>query len=86
MGLVDLWCRRARANVVTDDYLYTEYQPVRSTTAVRRALRSCEDPLQRVNRFDDPRWRGPLDVGRSTRRSRAPAGERATPGVLMAPV
>jgi len=27
MGLVDLWCRRARANVVTDDYLYTEYQP-----------------------------------------------------------
>jgi arylsulfatase A-like enzyme len=74
--------------VVTDDYLYTEYQPGTVHDGSEGELYVLgEDPLQRVNRFDDPA----MAAVRSTLADRLVAhvrrpGERATPGVLMAPV
>ena len=74
--------------VVTDDYLYTEYQPGSVHDGSEGELYVLgEDPLQRVNRFDDPA----MAAVRSTLADRLVAhvrrpGERATPGVLMAPV
>jgi len=73
--------------VVTDDYLYTEYQPGSVHDGSEGELYVLgEDPLQRVNRFDDPA----MAAVRSTLADRLVAhvrrpGERATPGVLMAP-
>jgi arylsulfatase A-like enzyme len=74
--------------VVTDDYLYTEYQPGTVHDGSEGELYVLsEDPLQRDNRFDDPAMvsvRATL-AERLEDHERRP-GERATPGVLMAPV
>jgi arylsulfatase A-like enzyme len=74
--------------VVTDDYLYTEYQAGTVHDGSEGELYVLsDDPLQRVNRFDDPAMasiRATL-AERLAAHERRP-GERATPGVLMAPV
>jgi len=75
-------------SVLTRDYLYTEYLPGTMHDGSEGELYDlADDPLQRVNRIDDP---GYVEV-RSTlsERLRVHAnrpGERATPGVLVAPV
>jgi len=75
-------------SVVTQDYLYTEYLPGTMHDGSEGELYDlADDPLQRVNRFGDSRY---ADV-RSTLSERLRdhanrPGERATPGVLVAPV
>jgi hypothetical protein len=74
--------------VVTNDYLYTEYQPGTVHDGSEGELYVLsDDPLQRVNRFDDPATvsvRASLAEQLAAHESRP--GDRATPGVLMAPV
>jgi arylsulfatase A-like enzyme len=75
-------------SVVTEDYLYTEYRPGTMHDGSEGELYDLrEDPLQRANRFDDPS----LSAERTLLAERLRAheerpGERATPGVLVAPV
>ncbi|HEY5111255.1 MAG TPA: sulfatase-like hydrolase/transferase [Acidimicrobiales bacterium] len=75
-------------SILTRDYLYTEYLPGTMHDGSEGELYDlADDPLQRVNRFEDP---GYASV-RSTLSERLAAhanrpGERATPGVLVAPV
>jgi arylsulfatase A-like enzyme len=75
-------------SIVTDDYLYTEYQPGTVHDGSEGELYVLgDDPLQRVNRFDDPAMaaaRATLSEQLALHEDRP--GERATPGVLMAPV
>ncbi len=75
-------------SVVTSDYLYTEYLPGTMHDGSEGELYDLsDDPLQRVNRFDDPAMtnvRATLSEGLRAHEDRP--GERATPGVLMAPV
>src|SRR5487761_1920317 len=74
--------------VLTGDHLYTEYQPGTVHDGSEGELYVLgEDPLQRVNRFADPA----LAAVRADLHERLVAheerpGERATPGVLVAPV
>jgi arylsulfatase A-like enzyme len=74
--------------VVTKHHLYTEYLPGTLHDGSEGELYVLsEDPLQRANRFDDPALasvRREL-AERLVAHERRP-GERATPGVLMAPV
>ena len=75
-------------SVVTNDHLYTEYQSGTVHDGSEGELYALgEDPLQRVNRFDDPQYattRAALSEQLRAHEDRP--GERATPGVLMAPV
>lgn len=81
---VDVHVRTA----VTSEYLYTEYGPGAMHDGTEGELYDLrEDPLQRVNRFEDPA----LAAERSSLSSllhdhETRPGERATPGVLVAPV
>jgi arylsulfatase A-like enzyme len=74
--------------VVTRQYLFTRYQPGTTHDGSEGELYDLvDDPVQRVNRFDDPAMasvRATL-TERLDDHERRP-GERATPGVLMAPV
>ena len=61
--------------VVTGDHLYTEYQPGTVHDGGEGELYDLsDDPLQRVNRFEDPAMsiRAGL-IGRTTRRARTPS-------------
>jgi arylsulfatase A-like enzyme len=75
-------------SVVTASHLYSEYQPGTLHDGSEGELYDlADDPLQRVNRFSDPAF---LDT-RATLHERLLAheerpGERAEPGVVMAPV
>jgi hypothetical protein len=75
-------------SLTTRDYLYTEYLPGTMHDGSEGELYDlADDPLQRVNRFADPGYAGV----KSTLSERLAAqanrpGERATPGVLVAPV
>jgi arylsulfatase A-like enzyme len=75
-------------SVVTAEHLYTEYQPGTLHDGTEGELYLLDDdPRQRVNRFDDPA----LASVRRTLSERLAAheerpGERATPGILVAPV
>lgn len=75
-------------SVLTDAHLYTEYLPGTMHDGSEGELYDLkDDPLQRVNRFDDPAYA----TARATLHERLTAhadrpGERALPGVLMAPV
>jgi hypothetical protein len=74
--------------VLTREFLYSEYGPGTLHEGTEGELYDLsDDPLQRVNRFDDPAYFS----ARATLHERLIAheerpGERATPGVLMAPV
>lgn len=74
--------------VVTKEHLYTEYQPGTLHEGNEGELYAMgEDPLQRHNRFADPT----VTDARATLRERLidhdeRPGERAAPGVLVAPV
>lgn len=74
--------------VVTAEHLYTEYGAGTMHDEGEGELYVlADDPLQRVNRFDDPA----LAAVRATLADRLDdherrPGERATPGVLVAPV
>jgi arylsulfatase A-like enzyme len=75
-------------SVVTNDHLYTEYQSGTVHDGSEGELYALhEDPLQRVNRFGDPAYastRAALSERLVAHEDRP--GDRATPGVLMAPV
>ena len=75
-------------SVVTRDHLYTEYQPGTLHDGTEGELYVlADDPLQRVNRFDDPALAGERAVlSERLRAHQNRPGERAEPGVLMAPV
>lgn len=74
--------------VLTHEFLYSEYGPGTLHEGTEGELYDLsDDPLQRVNRFEDPAYFS----ARATLHERLIAheerpGERATPGVLMAPV
>jgi arylsulfatase A-like enzyme len=74
--------------IVTRDYLYSEYLPGTMHDGSEGELYDLsDDPLQRLNRFDDPSHR----AVRATLAERlmlheSRPGERATPGALVAPV
>ncbi len=75
-------------SVVTTEHLYTEYRPGTMHDGSEGELYDlADDPLQHVNRFNDPAYA----AARATLHERLSAhedrpGERATPGVLVAPV
>jgi hypothetical protein len=75
-------------SIMTRDYLYTEYLPGTMHDGSEGELYDlADDPLQRVNRFEDSGYAGV----RATLSERLKAhaqrpGDRATPGVLVAPV
>jgi len=75
-------------SVVTATHLYTEYRSGTMHDGSEGELYDLvDDPLQRVNRFDDPALAGV----RATLAERLCAhedrpGERAVPGEVMAPV
>ena len=75
-------------SVVTERYLLTRYQPGTSHDGTEGELYDMsDDPLQRVNRFDDPAYqavRAELEERLAAHEHRE--GERAAPGVVMAPV
>jgi arylsulfatase A-like enzyme len=74
--------------ILTHDHLYTEYQPGTVHDGSEGELYVLtDDPLQRANRFDDPAMVGVRAAlaERLGDHERRP-GERAAPGVLMAPV
>ena len=75
-------------SVLTSEHLYTEYQPGTAHDGTEGELYALgDDPLQRVNRFDDPALAGvrvTLHERLDDHESRP--GERAVPGVLLAPV
>ncbi|HUX03599.1 MAG TPA: sulfatase-like hydrolase/transferase [Acidimicrobiales bacterium] len=75
-------------SLVTTEYLYTEYQAGTMHHGDEGELYALgEDPLQRVNRFDDPAMApARASLSEQLRRHRDRSGERAEPGVLMAPV
>ena len=75
-------------SLVTEGYLYTEYRAGTMHDGSEGELYDlADDPQQRVNRFDDPS----LEVVRRDLAERLMAheqrpGDRATPGILTAPV
>ncbi|HUV57393.1 MAG TPA: sulfatase-like hydrolase/transferase [Acidimicrobiales bacterium] len=74
--------------VVTKKHLYTEYRPGTMHTGTEGELYDLDDdPLQRINRFDDPAYASVKAelAERLAAHERRP-GERAAPGVLTAPV
>jgi arylsulfatase A-like enzyme len=75
-------------SIVTTDYLYTEYLPGTMHDGTEGELYDLrDDPLQRVNRFSDPdltQVRAELSERLRVHAERP--GDRATPGVLVAPV
>lgn len=74
--------------VVTGKHLYTEYRPGTMHDGTEGELYDLDDdPLQRINRFDDPAFASAkVELAeRLVAHERRP-GERATPGVLTAPV
>jgi len=75
-------------SVVTRDYLYTEYLPGTMHDGSEGELYELnDDPLQRINRFDDPQYRDArATLSGYLRAHQERPGERATPGVLVAPV
>jgi arylsulfatase A-like enzyme len=75
-------------SVVTRDHLYTEYLAGTMHDGSEGELYELnDDPLQRVNRFDDPQYRGArATLSEYLREHEERPGERATPGALVAPV
>ena len=75
-------------SVLTADHLYTEYGRGTSHDGTEGELYDLrDDPLQRVNRFDDPVFAGVrATLSERLRAHEERPGERATPGVVMAPV
>lgn len=75
-------------SVVTSEHLYTEYRPGTMHDGSEGELYDlADDPLQRVNRFDDPAYgaiRATLAERVADHEDRP--GERAPRGVVMAPV
>jgi hypothetical protein len=75
-------------SVVTAEHLYSEYQPGTLHDGSEGELYDLrDDPLQRVNLFDDPTFasvRATLHE-RLTAHEERP-GDRAVPGPVMAPV
>jgi arylsulfatase A-like enzyme len=75
-------------SIVTTDYLYTEYLPGTMHDGTEGELYDLrDDPLQRVNRCSDPdltHIRAELSERLRTHAERP--GDRAKPGVLVAPV
>ncbi len=75
-------------SILTERYLYTEYRPGTMHDGSEGELYDLvDDPLQRVNRIDDPAFAD----ARATLHERLQShderpGDRAAPGVLMAPV
>ena len=74
--------------VVTKEYLYTEYQVGTMHDGGEGELYVLsDDPLQRVNRFDAPALASvQATLAEQLEGHEHRPGERATPGVLMAPV
>lgn len=75
-------------SVLTTEHLYTQYLPGTVHDGTEGELYDLvDDPLQRVNRFEDPAMRAVRAslAERLGDHERRP-GERATPGVVMAPV
>jgi arylsulfatase A-like enzyme len=75
-------------SVVTRDYLYTEYLPGSMHDGSEGELYELnDDPLQRVNRFDDPQYQSArATLSEYLRVHDARPGDRAKPGELVAPV
>jgi arylsulfatase A-like enzyme len=75
-------------SVLTHDYLYSEYLPGTMHDGSEGELYDLnDDPLQRVNLFEDPaRAADRAALAERLRRHDERPGERATPGLLVAPV
>jgi arylsulfatase A-like enzyme len=75
-------------SVVTSDYLYTEYGVGTMHDGTEGELYDLrDDPLQRVNRFDDPSCAQVREtLAQRLRDHDERPSERATPGQLVAPV
>jgi arylsulfatase A-like enzyme len=75
-------------SIVTSEYLYSEYLPGTMHDGSEGELYDLiGDPLQRINRFADPDYARVRSMLSERLRDHAERpGERATPGVLMAPV
>jgi arylsulfatase A-like enzyme len=74
--------------VVTKRFLYSEYQAGTMHDGSEGELYDlADDPLQRVNRFDDPTYANEkATLHERLRAHEERPGERATPGLVMAPV
>lgn len=74
--------------VVTSEYLYTEYGAGTMHDGTEGELYVLvDDPLQRENRYGDPALAAEREtLSERLRAHEARPGERATPGVLVAPV
>jgi arylsulfatase A-like enzyme len=74
--------------LVSEKYLYTEYRPGTMHDGSEGELYDLEDdPLQRVNRFEDPAMTTVrAEFAERLEQHEDRPGERATPGVLTAPV
>ena len=88
MGLGTLWHRRARALGRDARLFYTEYLPGTMHDGSEGELYDLnDDPLQRVNRYDDPSFANVrATLSERLRAHDERPGERATPGELVAPV
>ena len=75
-------------SVVTSHHLYTEYQAGTMHDGTEGELYDLvDDPLQRVNRFDDPAMANvQATLSERLRAHEDRPGERAKPGALLAPV
>ena len=74
--------------IVTRDYLYTEYGAGTMHDGTEGELYDLnDDPLQRVNRFNDPGYQTVRNLlHERVRQHELRPGDRATPGTLMSPV
>ncbi len=75
-------------SIVTSEYLYSEYRAGTMHDGSEGELYNMiDDPLQRVNRFDDPAYANVREtLAERLRAHEERPGERATPGELVAPV
>jgi len=75
-------------SVVTTGHLYTEYRPGTMHDGSEGELYDlADDPLQRINRFDEPAYANVrATLAERLRAHEDRPGERAVPGTLMAPV
>jgi arylsulfatase A-like enzyme len=75
-------------SVVTAEHLYTEYQAGTMHDGTEGELYDlADDPLQRVNRFDDPAMVNiRVALSERLRAHEDRPGERAVPGAVLAPV
>lgn len=75
-------------SLVTERYLYTEYRPGTMHDGSEGELYDlADDPLQRTNRFDDAALAVVrADLGERLEVHEQRPGDRATPGILTAPV